>query len=379
MARPFTEVDEIWSAAAASATVTYPNARFSPHLVGQMKLMFILSAFSGTLDFQASADGSTWINIPYYQSDIAPVGSLATAQLSYTTSSVHDSYVVPGGPWKHFQIVMTRTAGTITAWLEAYEHESFLVARAAAVENLVYSPDIQDSGDLEAATKTITVTAEAGTEDYSVALTIAAPASSKMAVTRLTTRLSVTIDSFTGATILNYRIKRGGTSIGTGTISTGSSTGNKLVVNDVTTGTLTGAATYTIFFWVDQITNCIISVVELWVGVGVNGGADAQCLTIDDVDGLVNLGWNVVVQGTGNMELQVHSPKGATWLTAAAGDDYDTVLYARRTAATADLMPPDASHGLVVVVPSSIGFMLGDMTVATDIACIDSVRLTRVR
>ncbi len=99
--------------------------------MGQIKLSLKGSTFSGTIDLQVSADGTSWVNIPYFRSDTAPLGSLNTDQISLVGSSETRSYVVPGGPFSHFRVVMVRTAGTITASLEGYEHDSPLARRRA--------------------------------------------------------------------------------------------------------------------------------------------------------------------------------------------------------------------------------------------------------
>ncbi len=115
-----------WNTLDESLTSTYSaeHQLFPTGFRGQIKLSLVGSTFSGTINLQVSADGTNWINIPYFRSDTAPLGSLNTDQISLVGSSATQSYVVPGGPFNHFRVVMTRTAGTITASLEGYEHDS---------------------------------------------------------------------------------------------------------------------------------------------------------------------------------------------------------------------------------------------------------------
>jgi len=168
------------------------------------------------------------------------------------------------------------------------------------IEQILYAPGYQDSGDLEAATKSITATSEPGAADYSAVLTLPAPSDARLVVTRLGVRLSVTIDSFAGGgATLNYRLKRAGVSLGTGTLSTGGSTGNKIVCMDATAGTLTGAATYELYLWVNA-GSCVVSVCEIWstVGIGSQPNWGLDCLRIDYV-GMLTISAHVDRIGTG--------------------------------------------------------------------------------
>ena len=89
----------------------------------------------------------------------------------------------------------------------------------------------------------------------------------RLVVARIGVRLQVTIDSWAGGTTLNYRIKRGAVSIANGTLEAAAGVGAKLAVCDVTGAGLTGAATYTVFLWVNA-GSCVVSVCQLQVGVG---------------------------------------------------------------------------------------------------------------
>ncbi len=158
------------------------------------------------------------------------------------------------------------------------------------IETISYAPGLQDSNDLEAGTKVINATGEPGTSDYSASLALPAPADSRLSVLRIGVRLQVTIDSWAGGgTTLNYRIKRNGVSIGTGTLATGAATGARYAAHDVTTGPLTGAGSYEVFLWVNS-GSCTVSVCRLWAGVGSCNaawyGVD-QCLHLARQSGMI--------------------------------------------------------------------------------------------
>ena len=72
-----------------------------------------------------------------------------------------------------------------------------------------YLPYLENTGDLEAGTKTITATSEAtgvANADYSMALTLSKPSDARLVVTRIAARLAVTIDSFDVAEHLYCRV-----------------------------------------------------------------------------------------------------------------------------------------------------------------------------
>lgn len=229
---------------------------------------------------------------------------------------------------------------------------------ASKVEAIAYAPGLQDSGDLEAATKSITATSEPGVADYSASLTITAPTSSKLAVNRICARLQVTIDSFGGGgTTLNYRIKRAGTSIGTGTLSTGASTGAKYIAYDITSGTLTGAATYEVFLWVDA-GNCVVSVAEVWAAIGsCNASSQQLALTLTH-SGLMTPSANLRRVGSGTPELYIYS-SDATLLTSPF----------RQKSISGHLAQLDAMAAIVV--SNSIVSVMG--SVATDLNYVNNL------
>jgi len=135
-----------------------------------------------------------------------------------------------------------------------------------------YRPCLQDSGDLEAATKTITAALKPVTPDYTVNLTTEAPPDSRLKVKRLGQRLLITIDSFGGtpaATRLCYSVKVNGTERATGEFT---STGDKVKAWTLTEGqfNLGSANTLEVFLWVDQ-GSAVVSACQLWQAVGTTG------------------------------------------------------------------------------------------------------------
>ena len=237
-------------------------------------------------------------------------------------------------------------------------------------ENIIYTQNIADSGDLESATKTITATSEPVTADYMKSLTITAPSDPRLEIMRICVRLEVTIDSFAGGgTTLNYRIKRDGTSIGTGTLATGGSTGAKQVCHEVTTGTLTGAATYEVFLWVDS-GSCTISVCRIYVGVGTTnatGNFTINCLRLN-FKGWVSIGLFGNRIGTGSFMLSIvkNDESGLEYLVVNSSSSSTPTQY----------------HGTSILLSSGITNMgIRSMTVANDLCCITKVmiELSRVR
>ena len=149
------------------------------------------------------------------------------------------------------------------------------------IEQLAYSPGVQDTGDLEADIRTITATAEASglaNADYTISLTLPRPGWDILEVLRVASRLSVTIDSFDGATHLYCRIYVDAQDTEHRLFDMDfTDTGEKLTAVDTyveykaTIFNLLhdgGAHTFYFFFWVDQANNAVISAVRLWEAVG---------------------------------------------------------------------------------------------------------------
>lgn len=181
-------------------------------------------------------------------------------------------------------------------------------------ELITLAATLQDTGDLEAATKTITATAEPAADDYSAALTLPVPSDARLALTRLGTRLAVTLDSLNaGATHCYVRVY-------VDTINANNllydldlaAPAATLNVQQLLVGTkdtifnlLKGgsAHTFKVRMWVDQ-GNAVISLVNLWEAVGAVGAASAlSCMTLTHVGQFqVSIGFSRV--GTGTMTLK---------------------------------------------------------------------------
>lgn len=140
------------------------------------------------------------------------------------------------------------------------------------IETISYSPQLQDSGDLEGATKSITATAKPGTADYSTSQTLAASPDARLVVNTVGLRMELDIDSFgAGTTQLNFSIEVGGVEVLTG--SFGSAGAGKLTgVNlSPTQFPLGSANTIGVFLWADHADGAVISKCELWVAIGTYG------------------------------------------------------------------------------------------------------------
>ena len=153
------------------------------------------------------------------------------------------------------------------------------------IELISYAPNLQNTGDLEGATKTITATAEAsgvGNADYSQALTLAKPSDARLIVRRIASRLAVTIDTIpANDTNLYCRVYVDAQDADHKLFDENwDSIGEKLDATSVGSGTIfnllsDGAGhTFYFFFWkAGTGTGIVISLVQLWEGVGNEGTA----------------------------------------------------------------------------------------------------------
>jgi len=186
------------------------------------------------------------------------------------------------------------------------------------VESIVYTPTLQDSSDLEAATKTITATAEAsgtGNADYSKSLTLAKPSDARLLVKRIASRLAVTIDSMT-AGHLYCRVYVDSQDAAHRLFDEDwTATGEKLDAADFASGGVfdaiaDGAAhTFYFFFWVDA-GNAVISVVQIQLAIGTKDTTPQEILRLD-FGGLVSVVATARVSGTGTPQVVFGSPSDA--------------------------------------------------------------------
>jgi hypothetical protein len=138
------------------------------------------------------------------------------------------------------------------------------------IETITYSPALQDSGDLEVSTRSITATSKPAIADYSANLTTPDVPDARVIVRRLCQRFNIHIDSFGGtpsATKLCYSLEVNGVERATGEL-TGAGADNP-VSWDITEGqfNLGSANTVGVFLWVDQ-GNAVLSLAQLWQGIG---------------------------------------------------------------------------------------------------------------
>ena len=151
------------------------------------------------------------------------------------------------------------------------------------IEVLLYQPGLQDSGDLEPATKTITATAEASglaNVTYTASLTLPKPSDDRLVVKRICARLQVTIDTIAGGdTDLYCRVYVDAQDTAHRLFDLDwTSAGIKLLAVDTHSGALAmifnilkdGANhTFYFFFWkAGTGAGITISLVQLWEGVG---------------------------------------------------------------------------------------------------------------
>lgn len=154
------------------------------------------------------------------------------------------------------------------------------LATIERIDTVVYSPGLQNSSDLEAATKTITATAEPAVDDYSSSLTLPASPDLRLVVKRIAARLAVTIDSIpAGDTNLFCRVYVDTVAAANRLFDMSwTAAGAQLAVVDTHAGNLAttfnllkdGAAhTFKFRFWkAGTGTGPVISVVQLWEGIG---------------------------------------------------------------------------------------------------------------
>jgi len=111
MSMPYVVSEAVWNAKAATETV----ALKTDFEKCQVTIIEITTAgFSGTIDLQGKLHELTaFSNIPYIRQDQATIQTPSVAQISYALDTGVYRYVILGY-WRRFQLVMTRTAGTIT-------------------------------------------------------------------------------------------------------------------------------------------------------------------------------------------------------------------------------------------------------------------------
>jgi len=226
------------------------------------------------------------------------------------------------------------------------------------IETINYSPGVQDTGDLETGTNTITATSEAsgiGNADYNKALTLLKPSDARLEIKKVAARLAATIDSFGGspaATHLYCRVYVDALDADHRLFDEDwDSTGAKLDSSLIASGTLydllrDGAShTFYFFFWVDQ-GMAVISVVELWEGVGATAGESYHTALLTHT-GFASLYCDVKSVGTGSSTAEVYTPGGT--IVSKTGS------------------PPRKMYVNCVLTKAPVEFTIVGLSVATDI------------
>lgn len=195
------------------------------------------------------------------------------------------------------------------------------------IESFFYSPSVQDSGDLEAGTKTITATAKPGTPDYTASLTIPASPSSKLSVLRLGLRLQVTIDGFGGtpqATQLSYSVEVNGVERQTGAWT---ATGAQYAVVDLTSGQFNMGTPNEIkvYLWVNQ-GQAVVSLCQVMMAVGSVSTSQTMVLKLVHM-GLLALSVRLRRLGTGTPDivLTINTGNALSYGTVSGNDSWFSV------------------------------------------------------
>jgi hypothetical protein len=202
------------------------------------------------------------------------------------------------------------------------------------VESIRYNPGLLDSGDLEPGTRTITATSEASglaNADYSKVLGLAMPGDARLAVKRICCRLKATIDTIpSGDTNLYCRVYVDVQDADHLLLEKNwNSTGSKLDAVDTHSAALAtifnllsdGAShTFYFFFWkAGTGTGVVLSLVQLWEGVGTCGVSNWWEFPVLELShtGFMTASLYGNCLGTGTMQVRLLREVGATGDTVA--------------------------------------------------------------
>jgi hypothetical protein len=213
--------------------------------------------------------------------------------------------------------------------------------RRAIYENIGWAPGLKDTTDLEAATKTISATAEAsgvGNADYSSVQTLSVTtclntvfstlAACRIAIQRMATRLSVTIDSDDGTHDLRCRVYVDAQAANNLLYDlTYSTTGNQLAVQDAAVGLKEtifnllkdgSAHTFYFYFWSPGNHSPVISLCQLWFGVGGSTSSTLKHIQLT-MTGMASFGMIHTGPTTGSHNVSIRAPYTTTSSTGAIG------------------------------------------------------------
>lgn len=199
------------------------------------------------------------------------------------------------------------------------------------IESIVYSPGLQDTGDLEEGTHTIVPTSRPaiGSAQYSAALTLPKPDDARLVLKRIGIRLSVNIAGLGTATHVYCSVRVDVDDTDHELFNEDwTSTGAKLAGTSKNTGTLLdllsdgSAHTFYFLFWADAASQATIDVVQLWEGCGRAGvAAIGECLKLSHV-GFVQMAFLMNRLGTANayftVELSGSWDKNGIWRKAGS-------------------------------------------------------------
>jgi hypothetical protein len=222
-------------------------------------------------------------------------------------------------------------------------------------DTIIYSPSLQDSGNLVVETGVITATSKQATADYSANLITSNPSDSRLRVRRICQRLNIHINSFSGepaATKLCYSIEVNGIERVMGEFTAVGA--DNPVAWDLTDGqfNLGTANTIDVFLWVDRGA-AEISVVQLWQGVGT-------CTT----------GWS-------SFPLEVYhkglAQVSANFTRVGSGTPGLHLLPLGLSASMSEAIQSDISSKLSIFNGNAIFRIRG--TIATDLNCLNIVNI----
>jgi hypothetical protein len=352
------------------------------------RLATILAAVSPSLVTQAALTSASSVTGGTF-------ASLSATTINLVGALVYPQTGVAAGDYR-----TVRTQNTVTGALtwDAMAHDPGLVTcsfipkdettqlaikaktdliKVPVYENITYSPSIQNTGDLEGATKTIHATAEAvglGSADYSAPLTlpmgctvngvakVLGVTETRLIIKRIAARLAVTIDSDDGTHDLKYRVYVDAQDANHMLFDvTCTTTGSQINVNDCLVGTRevvfnllkdNAAHTFYFYFWSPGDHHPVISVVQLWEGVGTTAITWASSLHLN-YQGLVsfNTNWTKIgAAGAGYLGYWL-----SEWITAGGSG----------------IATSGATYNGIVGYNLYFGFM----AVATDLVYLNSISL----
>jgi len=117
---PYIISQEVWNLKAADETKAL-DSEFERCAVVVVEVT--TTGFEGTLDIQGKVHGiSEYCNVPFIRQDQAGIQTPSTTKITYTSTDTDVYRYVILGYWRRLQLVMTRTAGTITCGVAGSSH-----------------------------------------------------------------------------------------------------------------------------------------------------------------------------------------------------------------------------------------------------------------